>query len=46
MPADRLSVGQYEQDFDAWAMHQAGALRAVGGAIADGGLNRVLLGDT
>jgi hypothetical protein len=37
MPDDRLPVGLYDQDFDAWAFGQAAALRAVRDAILDGG---------
>jgi hypothetical protein len=36
MPDDRAQVSLYEQDWDAWAMGQAAALRAVGGAVSDG----------
>jgi hypothetical protein len=36
MPDDRIPVSLYEQDFDAWAMGQAAALRAVRDAILNG----------
>jgi hypothetical protein len=36
MPDDRIPVSLYEQDFDAWAMGQAAALRAVRDAILQG----------
>nr|WP_294504336.1 DUF29 domain-containing protein [uncultured Rhodopila sp.] len=36
MPDDRIPVSLYEQDFDAWAMGQAAALRAVHDAILNG----------
>lgn len=36
MPDDRVQASLYEQDLDAWAINQAAALRAVGGAILNG----------
>jgi hypothetical protein len=36
MPDDRVPASLYEQDLDAWAMSQAAALRAVGGAVSSG----------
>jgi hypothetical protein len=36
MPEDRIPVGLYEQDFDAWAMAQAAALRTIRDAILNG----------
>jgi hypothetical protein len=39
MPDDRIPASLYEQDLDAWAMNQAAALRAVGGALSHGQKN-------
>jgi hypothetical protein len=37
MPDVRIQASRYEQDLDAWALDQASALRAAGGALAKGG---------